>query len=967
MNIAIANNGSNTEASWGPPPPPHVHGSGDDGTPPLKAQLEAAMCTTLPLGAAAAADPARCFLPNDELHRLVTPASALRTLRECAPGPDSIRSIFAETIFTGSPQMVKTFAILVLIGRGDAVSAFMKNSISDDDLPLEPTADGSTVVGSLSAPKYFDLALAGLGWDEVVAFEGMQWRVCVPVMDELGADGEPRLFHPKTILPFVWDGPVAPVIQQGGHSRVYQVRIHPAHHHFDGSENHAPFAVKQLKSPSDTAFSREVSALKSFSDGPNIVPLLTAFKHGPTPYLVLPWADTDLHSLWAHTDAPEEQQEEQAILAAKQMLGVAEALKAIHYCRVKIRNASNRAPSAATVQGYHADLKPENILVMDGRWTLTDFGLSSARPPAGGDKPLGCSPTYRAPEHDVGTFDGQKADIWSLGCVMSVAATWMALGRKGVRNFRVKRALLDNGASVGEDGKVDDAFFEAKGKKKRSGLRVKPAVTHWIDKLHQSPTASPFIHDLLDLVKNDMLEVDGKKRIASDRLVDRLREMHRKCSDEPGYAKPDPRAPKRTAVVPRITDRVEAPRSISVNMVQLPSPSTYRHATHGTWPLDSHQLASHSFNPEPDGRSSTWTYAAPPEQPFGGSGLGLGSDLVVADPVSHIIPMASPKSPRRKRQRNAESRSPAPSKRQKPASPRSPTDKTPGELFACPYFKHDQEEYGTKEWNSCGGPGWEIHRLKEHLKRVHRVKGHRCNCCLQRFSALKELSKHQRSDVRCVRQDDDAGDDSLDDTQWGKIQERNRGMEGAAKWEEIYKTIFPLDAVPSPYRDEQTSGLTRADFCSEFRSFIAAQLPGPMSAQEQRRLLYWVTEFETHRSLTQSSTASGVPSLVVDECESRCDTGMTASSFESPAFTDIASPSMFGYGAGEDVGFDMSPCAPGMQQPLSFGNDFPLFPQSPHVEVGPSWQAPSFPPVPGLTAFDGSRMFPDGSSDSTMM
>ncbi|KAF3800253.1 hypothetical protein GCG54_00003782 [Colletotrichum gloeosporioides] len=879
MNIAITNNGSNTEASWGPPP--HVY---DDGSPslPLKAQLEAAMCTTLPLGAA---DPARSFLPNDELHRLVTPASALRTLRECAPGfTEEIRSIFAETIFKKSPALIKNFAILVLIGRADAIFKFMDNSISDGDLPLEPTAEGSTVVGSLSASKCFDLALAGLGWDEVVAFEEMQWRVCVPVMEELGAEGEPRLFHQKTILP----------------------------------------------------------------DAPNISPFLTAFKHGSTPYLVLPWADNDLQSLLAQTDAPKE--EGQAALTVKQMLGIAEALKAIHYWRVKSRNktAGGSVGAAAAVHGYHGDLKPENILVMDGRWKLADFGLSSVRQQPE-QRPLGFSPTYRAPEHDGGQFDGQQADMWSLGCVMSVAATWMALGKKGVRSFRAKRALRGDAASR-VNGKVDDSFFEARDKRKGSGLRVKPAVTHWIDKLHQSPTASPLIHDLLDLVKNDMLEVDGDKRITSAQLVDRLREIHRKCSDEPEYAKPDPHAANK-AVVPKTIDHAEAPRSISVNMMRLPY-------NHGTWPLDSHQLAPPSFNPEPDGRSSTW---AAPEQSFGDSSLGLGSDLAVANPVSHTIPMASPKSPRGKRRRDAESGSPAQSKRQKSASPRSPTDKPSGELFACPYFKHDQEKYGTKEWNSCGGPGWEIHRLKEHLKRVHRVKGHRCNCCLQRWSSLKRLSEHQRSDVHCIKQED-TGDDSIDETQWGKIQERNRGMEGAAKWTEIYKTIFPLDAVPSPYRDEPTNNLTLADF----RNFLENTMRQQISPAGQVRCqngLDLLTEFELARSLSNSTTTSEVPSLVVDN--SRCDTGMTTSSFESPVFTE-ASPSIIGFGT-EDAGFDMSPCAPGIPQPLSFGHDFPLFPQSAHVEMGAGWQAPSFPPIPGLAAYDGAGMFLDGSSGSAMM
>lgn len=94
---------------------------------------------------------------------------------------------------------------------------------------------------------------------------------------------------------------------------------------------------------------------------------------------------------------------------------------------------------------------------------------------------------------------------------------------------------------------------------------------------------------------------------------------------------------------------------------------------------------------------------------------------------------------------------------------------------------------------------------REHLKRVHRVKGHRCNCCLQRWSSLKGLSEHQRSDVHCIKQED-TGDDSIDETQWGKIQERNRGMESATKWTEIYKTIFPLDAVPSPCKFTREGG-----------------------------------------------------------------------------------------------------------------------------------------------------------------
>lgn len=242
--------------------------------------------------------------------------------------------------------------------------------------------------------------------------------------------------------------------------------------------------MKQLNSDDDDAFNREVEALKRFANDPDahIVRLLTAFKVGSASYLVFPWADTDLHSFFNKHDGPKDNH---AILTVEQMLGVAEALKAIHYCRAKKRAVKADQPEIEPVadaveEGYHADLKPENILVADGQWKLADFGLSRFRrqDESGEDKPLGCSPTYRAPEHDVGSFNGQKADIWSLGCVMSVAATWMTLGRKGVHDFRAKRAVVGR-ASAEKERRVDDSFFEVSRKQGgKAEPKLKPAVAH---------------------------------------------------------------------------------------------------------------------------------------------------------------------------------------------------------------------------------------------------------------------------------------------------------------------------------------------------------------------------------------------------------------------------------------------------------------------------------------------------------
>jgi serine/threonine-protein kinase ULK/ATG1 len=68
----------------------------------------------------------------------------------------------------------------------------------------------------------------------------------------------------------------------------------------------------------------------------------------------------------------------------------------------------------------HRDLKPSNILIHNGTFKLGDFGfckpLSEQRSDVTGTM-LG-SPIYMAPEVLRGLNYDEKADIWSLGCVL---------------------------------------------------------------------------------------------------------------------------------------------------------------------------------------------------------------------------------------------------------------------------------------------------------------------------------------------------------------------------------------------------------------------------------------------------------------------------------------------------------------------------------------------------------------------
>ncbi|KAF6793461.1 protein kinase domain-containing protein [Colletotrichum sojae] len=908
-------------------PPQHGHGQVDSQEMSLKRQLEAALRPALPLGA----DEPRSVLSTRDLHRLVTPDSALRTLQQCIPStPDGVHSIYAGSIFSGDQQYVKVFATLALIDRSDAIYEFMNLGISDEKLPLEPSictdsAPESTIFHSPTSSSCFDLSQAVFNWCEAAAFNDAQWKVLAPAFELLDGDSTPRCFHPNTILPFVWNGPAEPVTKTGGTSKVYQVQILPGHHAFNEFKGHnVPFAVKQLQSHDDDAFNREVEAFKRFANDPeaHIVRLLTAFKVGNVSYLLFPWADTDLHSFFNKHDEP---QGDHAILTVKQMLGVAEALKAIHYCRAKKRAVNDDQPNIEPVadvveEGYHADLKPENILVADGQWKIADLGLSRFRQQseAGEDKPLGCSPTYRAPEHDVGAFDGQKADIWSLGCVMSVAATWMTLGRKGVQDFRVKRAVLGR-ESAGKERRVDDSFFEVS--KKQGGKaepKLKRAVSHWINKVHAVPKATPVVHDLLDLVKDGMLVADGTSRITSGQLVAKLQAIYRKCIDDPNYAVPDSvpvdAGIDRPPMHPR--DPFEHCRSISVNMARFPWPE--EHLTQSSYTPDP-GLSNSSSATEP---SVSFNFTEPlyyPQlQPQNlGSTFGVGmlpANAVATEPMYGPSETLAPPANRKKRKSSGPLAGQLPSKRGKspqalqppqqrqsrqldPAStpstatsevretatPKSCSETTRKVLFPCPYFKHDHKKYSSKDWPRCGGPGWTISRLKEHINRRHSSKKNRCPRCRCKWPTAEELFKHQRSDAQCVVQEADSDDDdSIDADQWRRIQGRMRGTDESVKWREIYHIIFPSEPVPSPHREP-----TIDDFHSHLKSrlFRSADLQETVKIQNCLEVL---SDFLNPRSLSQSSTdstQSDLPVLTLDK--SARNTTMSA----SPATLFELSPS----------------------------------------------------------------------------
>ena len=97
----------------------------------------------------------------------------------------------------------------------------------------------------------------------------------------------------------------------------------------------------------------------------------------------------------------------------------------------------------------HRDLKPGNVLVHKGTFILADFGLSTLKPYAqGSESPFTVGEGhYLAPEcedYADGFSKGimtRSSDVWSLACMLADIATYIALGAKGVKDFKQSRRI----------------------------------------------------------------------------------------------------------------------------------------------------------------------------------------------------------------------------------------------------------------------------------------------------------------------------------------------------------------------------------------------------------------------------------------------------------------------------------------------------------------------------------------------
>ncbi|KAF3007577.1 hypothetical protein E8E13_007329 [Curvularia kusanoi] len=223
-------------------------------------------------------------------------------------------------------------------------------------------------------------------------------------------------------------------------------------------------------------FNKEVNMLNRFAHlrHNHIVRLLASWT-GPRNSirehcLLFPLARYDLDLYWEKNSI----EDTNIRWVAKQVLGMADALKSIH-------DSPSEFLQPQRQYGRHGNLTPENILWYDsshdelGILVIADLG-ESAVDSAGNQSFVDIpriTPRYKAPEYDIeGGVISRASDIWSFGCVLLEFVCWCLEGQNGRQAFDSERY------APYPTGVMTDMFFDSR--PTRDGtyvVLVKEAVT----------------------------------------------------------------------------------------------------------------------------------------------------------------------------------------------------------------------------------------------------------------------------------------------------------------------------------------------------------------------------------------------------------------------------------------------------------------------------------------------------------
>ncbi|KAI1122268.1 hypothetical protein F5Y10DRAFT_271233 [Nemania abortiva] len=285
------------------------------------------------------------------------------------------------------------------------------------------------------------------------------------------------------------------------------------------------FVVKRFSEKRKQEFEAEKNIYNTIGEKEGIVQCIGWYTHcekdadsntEATYYnLVLELGDQDLYSAFQKENPPVTFSEIQVFW--KSMFNVADALASI---QITVHHG------IYTTYLWHGDIKPENILDVRGRFKLADPGEAREKTvwgPSSGEVPKiqvpGGTRSFAAPEKFTYRPDRlvepevtQGSDIWSLGCVFSVAATYVVLGKEGVKQYRLLRQRAIESLGIG----IGDPFHDKE--------KVLSAVSDWHRYLRNTIRKDDcYTAKVLDLVDSRMLIIPGENRISGAALSQELK------------------------------------------------------------------------------------------------------------------------------------------------------------------------------------------------------------------------------------------------------------------------------------------------------------------------------------------------------------------------------------------------------------------------------------------------------------
>ncbi|KAK4220883.1 kinase-like domain-containing protein [Podospora fimiseda] len=323
------------------------------------------------------------------------------------------------------------------------------------------------------------------------------------------------LYHSSSKKPLIWkvvvpEQFVSERIQNGlPYSKTF---IYPINGH---QEPVFAFALKQYPSNNFNQFEQESQILDIIKNTEGFVQYIGRFdipyslvdgKPSKTFNILLELGQHDLETVFQSHNPPSSPKESLALWSS--MVPVIKALVGFH--RIEKNGIS--------YLGWHGDVKPENIISVHGIFKLADPGeaimlpvsetLSTSPPTA---MLQGWSFTYGCPElNDLQSIPSpvtQGCDIWSLGCVFSLLATFIILGPSGISdysNLRIKAVKSRTNFSA-------DIFHD--------GIQVLPEVTAWHDELRrQLPSEDIWTREVLSLIDRYML-IPAKDRESASKIA----------------------------------------------------------------------------------------------------------------------------------------------------------------------------------------------------------------------------------------------------------------------------------------------------------------------------------------------------------------------------------------------------------------------------------------------------------------